>query len=235
MLVLNAVLAAGCGPVGPEVRLSPDALSWKPEVVAMLPAIAAGNVIPGGGVLPEGVIRPNATDALAAVSGPLAAAFRERSEVKAVSLLFTSTEAGQRAETAARQYLDSRAVDPSIAAKLGVDTGAEAILLVAVLRYGPEVESIQQMSQNAKTTLGTSQVNISSTASRAILYYNVQFRCALIRCADGAILWDAGERKREKRLAVLNVTQESVLRGAIDSLVDTFPYARVRSEAGTSQ
>jgi len=234
LMVLGAVLSAGCGPVGPEVRLSPDALSWKPAMVAMLPAIAAGNVIPGGGTLPEGVTRPTAPEAMAAVSVPLAASFRDRSEVKVVQLLFTASAAGQRAETAVRQYLDARAVDPAVTAKLGVDTGAEAVLLVAVLRYGPEVDDIQQMSQNAQTSVGASQVNISSTASRAILYYNIQFRCALIRCADGNILWDAGIRKREKRLAVLNITQASVLREAIDSLVDSFPYARPRPEAGSS-
>jgi hypothetical protein len=94
------------------------------------------------------------------------------------------------------------------------------------------VDEIQQMSQNARTTVGNSALNISSTSSRAVLYFNIQFRCALIRCADGTVLWDAGIRKREKRLAVLNITQESVMKSAIDELVDTFPYARARSAPG---
>lgn len=231
---LLAVVAAGCGSMGPEVRLSPDALSWKPALTALLPAIGASNVVPGGAKLPEGMIKPSGTEALAAVSAPLAESFRDRSEVKVVQLLFTTTEAGHRAETVVRQYLDARAVDPSATAKVGADTGADAILLVAILRYGPEVDEIQQLSQSARTSVGASQVNIASNASRAILYFNVQFRCALVRCADGAILWDAAVRKREKRLAVLNITQESVLRSAIDSLVDTFPYARARPEESPS-
>jgi len=229
-VLLAGVLAAGCGPVGPEVRLSPDALSWRPASVAMLPAIASGNVVPSGGTLPAGEVRPTAGDALNIVSSALAGSFRDRSEVKVVPLLFSSTQAGMRAETASRQYLDARAVDPLVAVRLGTDTGSDAILLTAVLRYGPEVEDIQQVNQNANTKLGTNQVNISSTASRAVLYYNIQYRCALVRCADGAILWDASIRKREKHLAILNVTQDSVLRSAIGEVVDTFPYARPRPE-----
>jgi len=231
ILLLGAVSMSGCGSVGPEVRLSPDALSWKPALVAMLPAIASGDAIPAGTVLPEGEVRPTAPEALTEVSAPLASAFRERSNARIIQLIFTQTEAGQRAEKAARQYLESRIVDPALTAKLGADTSADAVLLVALLRYGPEVDEVQQMSQSAQTRMGTSQVNISSTASRTVLYYNVQFRCVLIRCADGAMLWDAGVRKREKRLSVLNITQASVLTAAINELVDSFPYARPRPEA----
>ena len=231
-LVGVAVLAVGCGPAGPEVRLSPDALTWRPGWIAALPVVVAGSAVPATATMPEGLVKPTGIDTAKQVSGALYASFAGRGEVPLRGVAFTASASGKVAEKVLGQYLDTRAVDPALAMKLGADTGAEALLVVAVLRYGPEVEGdLQRISQGANTTLGTSQLAISTSVSRAVVYFNAQFRCAVVRCSDGAVLWDAAVRRREKRMTVLNVTQESVLREAAEQVVDTFPWAKPRPAA----
>lgn len=227
-LALLAGLAAGCGPVGPEVRLSPDALAWRAQWVGAYPVIVSTKAVPAStGALPEGVVKATTETAGKEVGDALLAALAARSEVPLQQVVFTGSGSGSRASKLAEQYLSARTVDPGLAAKAGADTGAEAILLAAVLRYGPEVEGeLQTMAKGANTTVGTSQVAISTSVSRAVTYFNVQFRCALVRTEDGAILWDASVRRRERRVSVMEITQESVLRESVTQVVDTFPWAK---------
>lgn len=218
--------------MGPEVRLSPDALTWRPAWTALLPVIAAGNSVPTSASLPGGVVKPKPEDAARAVASALLSSFAARSAVPVRAVAFTSSASGKPAEKAAGQYLDTRAVDPALAARLGTDTGAEAVLLVAVLRFGPEVEGdLQTMSRGANTQVGKSQMAISTSVSRAVTYFNAHFRCAVVRCSDGTILWDAAVRRRDKRITMMNVTQESVTAEAADAVVDTFPWATPRKPA----
>ncbi len=230
LLLLGAAAAVwGCGAVGPEVRLSPEASTWKPEQAVFLPAVLATDAVFKDQSLPEGVPRIAPDEVSGRVIGAVREALAARSSVRAFPLALTVTTTAAEAALLGRQYLEARAVDPALASRIGAAVGSEALILTAVLRYGPEVEGgVQQMSQSARTQMGTSQVSISSSTTRAIVYYNSQFRCALVRCADGVIVWDAAVRRHQKKVAVLEVTQEGVLRESAEEMVDTFPWARPR-------
>jgi len=175
-------------------------------------------------------VKPKPEEAARNISEALLASCAARSQVSVRAVAFTGSASGSRAEKATGQYMDSRMIDPTLSAKVGADTGAEALMVIAVLRYGPEVEGggVQSIKQGANTRVGASQMSISTSVARAVTWFNAQFRCALVRVSDGAVLWDASVRKRQKRVTLMNVTQESVLQEAVEEIVDTFPWAKPR-------
>jgi len=110
--------------------------------------------------------------------------------------------------------------------------GADAYLVTAILRYGPESEGdAQQVSKGVGTAVSkTTDLGINVASSYTIVYYNAQIRSALIRSSDGAVMWDAASRQRERRGMMRDVTQASLLKAAVDTLASGFPWRTVEED-----
>lgn len=135
-------------------------------------------------------------------------------------------------ETVSRQYLDARLIDPAAAKALGEALGVESYLVTAILRYGPEIEGdAQQVSKGVGTAVSkTTDLGINVASSYTIVYYNAQLRTALIRSSDGAVMWDAASRQRDRRGVMRDVTQDSLLKTAVDTLAQAFPWRTMEPE-----
>jgi len=174
--------------------------------------------------------------ALAAAStlaqDPLAGASPGSSSAAASSQPAVSkTDIAGLIEEVSRQYLDARQIDPATAKALGAALGTDAYLLTAMLRYGPEVDGdAQQVSKGVGTSVKTTDLGINFASSYIIVYYNAQLRSALVRSADGMIVWDAASRQRERRGALRTVTQASVLKTAVETLMVGFPWKAVEPD-----
>lgn len=229
MTIPLLLLAGGCA-TGPEVRVAGDATGWKPSRVAILPAAVATTAIPPARNLPDGEAPPAALDAARAVEAALEAALRDRAALADARVVesFTRSGSGAAADKLARQYLETRAVDPTLPAAVADEAGADALLLVAILRYGPESEGdLQRTAQSATAPVSkTSDLAVSVAGSSALVYYNAQFRAALVRAADGVIVWDVGVREHVKRNAYMGVTQAVVLSQAAAKLAGVFPWLK---------
>jgi hypothetical protein len=232
--VAFVAMLAGCGGGGAEVRMAIDAAEWRPaRIVLAIPAMP-GDVIPAPGSLPSGVSRPTPESAAAAVGDALHAALAASATTIVLAAAFTRSETAEAADRAARQYLETRAVEPAAGHALAEDGGADAVLLTAVLRYGPEAETeVSTQAQSVNTTVGTTAVGISSAATRVVVWYNVQVRCALVRVSDGFVVWDAGVRVRRKPTFLSETSQASVLEDAIRDLCRSYPWRRPDEEAAT--
>ena len=226
-----ALLVVGCGTTGLEVRTTLDAADWTPAQVLLLPAAVADKAIPPARGLPGGVSRPTAGDAGALTIEALEAELRERTTLTFLSQAeqpFSRTVTASLVEQLNKQYLNTRAVNPHLAQELGPELACDAILLTAVLRYGPQVEGgLQQMTRSVDAKVGQSDLVIRSAATRVVVYFNAQMRCALVRLSDGAIVWDAAVRKRRKRGLLREATQETVLREAVNTLLSASPYLKL--------
>ena len=226
--VAALAVVAGCAG-GPEVRVAPDDSSWKPSRLVLLPPVFTTTTMSAGKSLPPDVDNPTVTEAMRDVEAALVAGLRARAALDEIgpTPAFTRSATGAAAEKLARQYVETRACDPGLAAALREELAADAVLVTAVLKYGPEMDSdVARVSQNATAKVGQSDLAVSAAGSSALVYYRAQFRCALIRLSDGAIVWDAGVREHAKRGAFLNVTQVSTLRKAVGSLLNAFPYLK---------
>ena len=227
LLALSA-LACGCE-AGPCVRTAPEAATWNPGAIVMLPVIVASGALSSPQNLPGDTVLASPQRAGEEVGAALEKALKA---VSSAGILrpapgMSATGVAASIEMINRQYLSMPSIDPALAASLGQDLETDAILLTAVLRYGPEAEGDPQMlQQNAQTKVGASQLSISSTASRTLMYMNCRFRCRLVRCSDAAVIWDASVSERQKKVAMLAVTQEGVLRKAVSDIAASFPYAR---------
>jgi hypothetical protein len=240
-VVLLALAAAGCGAAGPEVRVTADPLDWAPARVAVLPAAAGTNCVPPAAGLPPGVAPPDAASApgvvLAAVRQALAGCATRMSIEPAPAP--GTTGAAEAVDRLGRQYLDARDVDPRLVRAVGdALPGTEALLLTALLRYGPEADTdVASSAQNVNTTVGAgnskTDLAISSAATHVSVWFAVQFRVCLVRCRDGALLWDVAERRKVKRSLLRDVTLESVLADAARDLCPAFPWRA--EEAGPAQ
>jgi len=238
--VLAAALAisglSGCGSAGPEVKLAPEAAGWTPVRVALLAPAVKGDATGTLKTLPEGLAMPTREEA---GEKPLESFETALRALKLTVTVFSvSSVDGQEAADAAGklsgQYLDTRSIDPALAVPVGEAVGADAIILLAVLRYGPETDpDIQQMSQNANATVGTTDLAISSTATRTVVWFNAHLRAALVRVSDGLVVWDASMRVRNKRTPLGDVSLESAVRDAGTGLASVFPW--VRDESGETQ
>ncbi len=204
-ITLLAALA-GCGAAGPEIRLMPDPAEWRPaKVVVLVPTVAGGGV--STRALPGGPPAPTATEAIADVRAALVAVLAGCAAAPGVEPAgeFTRSETAGAVEKVARQYQDARQIDPALGVLAGAEwggpepAGSAGVLVVTVLKYGAEVdEDVSSMSKSVSTTVGTTDVGISSSAQRIVAYLNVHVRCALIRGHDGALIWDASARRRVK-------------------------------------
>jgi hypothetical protein len=233
-LLLPGLLAgclAGCGPAGPEVRLAPEAAGWSPTRVAMLAPVVRGDATGTLKSLPEGLAMPTREEAGGRSAEAFEAALRSRGLTVTLVTASLSEGAGE-AEKLSGQYLDTRGVDPATAGKVGEAAGADAVLMLAVLRYGPETDSeMQQMSQNANAKVGTTDLAISSTATRTVVWFNAHLRAALVRASDGLVVWDAAMRVRKKRGPLGDVSLDTVVRDAGAGLASVFPWTRQEEEA----
>ncbi len=227
--VVMALFLWGCGG-GPEVRVTADPLEWVPGRIAILPAVTAAGAIPPATGLPVGLAPSDPAAAAAAVLAAVRGALAGCATLVAIEAApaFSSTAAGEAAVRLATQYLDQRDVDPRAA--LGVAAalpGTDALLLTAVVRYGPEADvDVARQAQAVNTKVGTTDLGISSAATHVSVWFNAQFRCALVRCRDGVVVWDVGERQRVKRSILRDVTQEQVLAMAAAELCGVFPWAQ---------
>lgn len=236
-MVSASLLAAalGCGPAGPSVRVAPGSLEWKPAKVLVPPARVSGKALEVARGLPADISRPADSEVSALAAGELAAAVNARSGPEAVvaSPALADPGVSSRIEQLSRQYGESRTVDPRLASGLEDDIAEDAVLLCAVLRYGPEAEGEpEQSSQRANPKIGETDIAISATTTRTVVYLNAHIRCALVRVSDGAIVWDASIRRREKRGLLADRTQESLLRDAVIALVSAFPYGGASGRDG---
>jgi len=236
-LLLAAVLVVGCEAAGPDVRMVPGAGEWIPARVLILPATAAGNAVPVARALPDGLASPTASEAAGRTTEALERALKEGATLASVSRAesFSRTPTAALAGQIGRQYLESRTVDPQLVRSLAGELDADAVLLTALLRYGPEVEGdVQQMQQSAQTKVGSSNLAISSATSRAVVYFNAHLRCALVRLSDGAVVWDAAIREHRKRSLIRETTQDVVIHDAVGKLLTAFPWRKTGGEAGAA-
>jgi hypothetical protein len=219
------VALAGCSAGGAEVRTAIDPAEWRPTRIVVVAPAMPGDVIPPSGTLPAGVTRPTPEEARAAVFEALQGALAASATTIQVTAAFTRSGTAAAADRACRQYLETRAVDPAVGPALAEDGGADAVLLTALIRYGPEAETeVSTQAASVNTKVGTTDVGISSAATRVMLRYNAQVRCALVRVNDGAVVWDAGVRRREKPGVLREVSQASVLEDAIRTLCRSYPW-----------
>lgn len=232
-LAVCALALAGCGMAGPEIRTTCDPTEWCPvRLLVLAPCVAAG-AIPPGTTFPEGVTPVTLPEAIAATGSALVEGLRLTATAVESSLLvaFSRTETAALAEAVNRQYLDTRTLDPASARALGEALGVEAYLVTAILRYGPEVDAdAQQVSKGVGTSVKTTDVGINVAGTYIMVYYNAHVRTALVRSADGAVMWDAASRQRERRGALRTVTQASVLKAAVDTLMAGFPWRAVEPD-----
>lgn len=231
--LLVALALAGCGASGPEVRTTSDPAEWTPTRMLVLPPAGGSGAIPPGTVFPEGVTATTLPEAIAATASALVEGLRLSATgcQSAAAEPFSRTDTAGLLETVNKQYLDTRTIDPAAARALGEALGADAYWLTAILRYGPEVDGdAQQVTKGVGTSVKTTDVGINVASSYIIVYYNAQIRTALVRSSDGAIMWDAASRQRERRGALRTVTQASVLRAAVDTLMQGFPWRGVEPE-----
>lgn len=232
----------GCGPVGPTVRVASSFDSWVPENILLLPASVAPKAILAVPKLPEGVAAAStAPEAAADTVRELLSAIRDRGVpvVGDGDRAFSRTSTASLAKRVVHQYASARAIDPDIARRLGEELVAsegfmgggrriDSVLVTILLRYGPEMDGDPQtVNQSVATKIGDSDVAISSATTLSFVRFNAHVRCALVRLSDGAVVWDASIRRRQKRILLRNTTQESVLHDAITALVDAFPYGQL--------
>ncbi|MEK7476939.1 MAG: hypothetical protein AAB152_15050 [Candidatus Coatesbacteria bacterium] len=231
---LTVLLAlAGCGAGGAEVRAAISPAEWTPARIVMVAPAVPGDAIPPSGSLPAGITRPTPEEAGAAVYEALRAALSASATTIQVTGVFTRSGTAAAADRACRQYLETRSVDPSVGPTLAEDGGADAVLLTAVIRYGPEAETeVSTQAASVNTKVGTTDVGISSAATRVMLWYNAHIRCALVRVKDGAVVWDAGVRRRQKPGVLREVSQASVLEDTIRTLCGSYPWKPPDEEVG---
>jgi hypothetical protein len=232
-----ALVQQGCATTGAEVRTTTDPTVWSPARIAILEPVAGPGAVLQPRTLPEGVVALDEAATLAAVRP----AVRDALAASAPDLAFETPAGFSRAEgadlaaRASRQYLDARTVEPTLGRELAAATGADAVLVVAILKVGPEIEGdVQGIQRSVNTTVGTTSVGISSSASPVVVYLNAQIRCALLRGDDGRIAWDAGVRERRKRGLVRAWTLGEVIAEAATALGGAFPWRRAGSPAGGS-
>lgn len=229
----GVALLAGCGAPGPEVRLSPDPAEWVPARVLVLPALLGAGAVQTGKVLPAGLTAPSPEAAAAGVRTALVASLAgcaTRCTVEPAGE-YTRSGTADAVGRISRQYLDSRQTDPE-AGRLaaaewdgGTPASSAGLLLITVLKYGPEVdEDVSSMSKSVSTTVGTTDVGISSSAQRIVAYLNVHVRCALIRGHDGALVWDASARRRVKSAAAGEAGLDGLLAQAVADLCQGWPW-----------
>lgn len=229
----SVLLLAGCGAAGPEVRLAPDPAEWVPARVLVLPATLAGGAVSTGKALPAGLTAPTQEAAAAAVRTSLIASLAgcaTRCTVEPAPE-FTRSDTADAAAKIARQYQDSRQTDPEAGKLAAAEWGgttpetSPGVLLITVLKYGPEVdEDVSSMSKSVSTTVGTTDVGISSSAQRIVAYLNVQLRCALVRGYDGMLVWDASARRRVKSAAAGDAGLDGLLAQAVADLCQGWPW-----------
>jgi len=221
---------SGCGPAGPEVRLSPEAAGWTPVRVALLAPAVKGDATGTLKLMPEGMTMPTREEA----GEKPVAAFESAMRVRGLTVTLFSVSSMDGPEDAGKladQYLDTRSIDPGLAGPVGAATGADAVLLLAVLRYGPETDpDLQQMSQSANATVGTTDLAISSTATRTVVWFIAHLRVALVRTSDGVVAWEASMRVRRKRTPLGDISLESVVKEAGVGLASAFPWVREESD-----
>jgi len=222
---------AGCGASGAEVRATVDPAEWRPARIVIVTPVVPGDAIPPSGTLPAGVTRPTTEEAGTAVFEALRGGLAASATTIQILTAFTRSDAGAAAQRAARQYRETRTVDPAAGQSLAEEGGADAVLLTAVIRYGPEAETeVSTQAGSVNTKVGTTDVGISSAATRVVVWYNAQIRCALVRVADGAVVWDAGVRRRVKPSVLREVSQASVLEEATRVLCRALPWRRPEDE-----
>jgi hypothetical protein len=226
-----AIALAGCGAGGPEVRATIDRAEWRPVRIVAPAPVMPGDAVPAGPALPGGLVRPTPEEAGMSVHDALCAGLAASATDITLTSSFSRSETAAAAARAARQYLEARSVDPAAARGLAEEGGADAVLLIAVLRFGPESETeVSTQAKSVNTKVGTTDVGISSAATRVMIWFNAQFRCALVRVNDGAVIWDVGVRRREKPGLIREVSQASVLEDAVKTVCDAFPWKRADEE-----
>lgn len=235
-----ALVAAGCGAGGPEVRVTADPAEWAPARVAVLAPAAGPGLVPPAAGLPAGVTPPDAATAPAVVSAAIVRALAgcaTRMTIEPAPAP-SGTEIEAQVQRLGRQYLEARDVDPALARAVGAAfPGTDALLLTSVLRYGPEADAdVASSARNVNTTVGAgnskTDLAISSASTQVRVWFTAQFRCCLVRCRDGAMLWDLAQRKKVKRSLLKEVTLETVLAEATAELCGAFPWTE-QAAAGT--
>lgn len=211
----------------------PDPAEWTPARVVVVPATLVAGAVTTGKTLPAGLTAPAPEAAAAEIRAALMASLATCATRFAVEPAgeFTRTGTAGAVAKLCRQYQDARQADPAAgrdaAAEFGGETpeSAAGVLLITVLKYGPEVdEDVSSMSKSVSTTVGTTDVGISSSTQRIVAYLNVHFRCALVRGHDGVLVWDASARRRVKSAAAGEAGLPGLLAQAAADLCRAWPW-----------
>ena len=226
--MLAAAWISGCAGGGAEVRVTADPSAWVPLHVAVLAPALAPSCIPSAQGLPEGLAPPTAGQARSAIAAALTAALAAGATMLEIREApeASGTPSSVPREALAREYLEARTVDPATAQAAGAGLGADAVLVIAAIEYGPQADpDASGVSRSVSTTVGTTDLGISSAATHVSVWFGASLRCALVRVSDGAVLWDAAARDRRKRSLIAQTSLESVLATAASALGAAFPWS----------